>query len=343
MSHQSVKQNHPVCVDLSDIFRARRRIAGHVRRTPLVRSRWLSAVTGGRVYLKLESLQETNSFKLRGAMNAALALIERTPDRSAWPRLVTASAGNAGRAFSYAAERLGLHVVVFTPRDAPRTKLDAIRSHGAELRSVAASYEEAEALAKQAAESGEMKYLSPYSHPDVIAGAGTIGVEILEDIPDVDTVLVPVGGGGLIAGISSAVKAIAPGTEVIGVEAAASPAFSTSLRAGKIVEVPVGPTIADGLAGNMDPENLAFPIVQQFVDRVVLCEDDALVGGIVGLAAEEHLIAEGAGIAGVAALLAGHLDVTGRSVAVVVSGSNIDIGKLARLLGGGAGRSRTED
>jgi threonine dehydratase len=317
-----------------DVYLARRRIAAYVRRTPLVESDWLSAATGARVFLKLESMQVTNSFKARGAMNAALVMAGRAACGADLPTLVTASAGNAGRALAWALAQIGARAIVFTPRDAPRTKLDAIRALGADLRPEATSYEESEQLAKQYAAGAGLPYLSPYNHPDVIAGAATVAIEILEDVPDVDAILVPLGGGGLLAGIAIAAKAIAPAVHVVGVEAAASPAFSTSLREGRITEVAVQPTIADGLAGNMDPDTITFDIVRRLVDRVEVAAEPALVAAVRGMATHDHLIAEGAGAAGAAALLEGRLPMAGRRVAVIVSGSNIDAARLAGLLVG---------
>ncbi len=317
---------------LAHVLAARQRIAPYVRRTPLVHSPWLSTLSGQSVWLKLESMQITNSFKARGAVNVAVAGLERgigDPDRSRL--LVTASAGNHGRALAYAAERLGLHLVVFTPRDAPRAKLDPIAGHGADLRAEARSYEEAETLAKRFAAAERVTYISPYSHPDVIAGAATVAMEILEDRPQVEAILVPVGGGGLASGVGLVAKAVSDRVRVVGVETEASPAFSRSLEAGHPVEVEVLPSIADGLAGNMDPETITFDYVSQLVDRIVLVSERAIEDAIRGLATNEHLIAEGAGAAAIAALTTGlRLDV--RHVAVVVSGSNIDASKLSALL-----------
>jgi len=320
-------------ISLRDIHRARERIAGHVRRTPLVESAWLSSVAGADVRLKLESLQVTNSFKARGAVNLALALVERLPAGAEAPVLVTASAGNAGRAFAYAAERLGLRTVIFTPRNAPRTKLDAIRRHGADLRDEADTYEDAERLAKAYGAENGLPYTSPYSHPDLIAGFGTIAIEVFEEFPAVDVFIVPVGGGGLISGIGIAAKAVSRDVKIVGVEAEASHPFAVSLREGRITEVAVGPTIADGLAGNMDPDTITFDLVRRYVDDLTQVSEEDLVDGIRGLVANEHLIAEGAGIAGVAAALAGRVDLKGRRVAIVVSGANIDAERLRTILG----------
>ncbi len=316
---------------LQDVFVARRRIAGLIRRTPLVRSDWLSAHVGGDVFLKLESLQVTNSFKARGALNFALALRERLAPGDAAPCLVTASAGTHGRALAWAAREVGFQTIVFTPRDAPATKREAIARLGADLRAEADGYEDSERRAKAFAEAEGLPFVSPYSHPDIIAGAGTAGLEILEDLPDAGAIVVPVGGGGLLAGVGIAARGVSPGVQVIGAEAEASPAFSTALAAGHIVEVAVGPTIADGLAGNMDPDTITFELVRRLVDRVVAVEERWLREGVRGLAAYEHLVAEGAGVAGIAALLAGRVPAAAK-IAIIVTGSNIDLSRLAPLL-----------
>ena len=313
--------------------RARDRIGPYVRRTPLVESQWLSDVAGADVRLKLESLQVTNSFKARGTTNLVLALNERLPAGAQAPVLVTASAGNAGRAFAYATGRFGLRMVVFTPRNAPRAKLDAIRRLGADLRDEADTYEDAERLAKAYAAGHGLAYTSPYSHPDLIAGFGTIAIEVIDEFPGVDTFVVPVGGGGLISGVAIATKAMSSQVKIVGVEAEASRPFAVSVRAGRITEVVVGPTIADGLAGNMDPDTITFELVRRYVDELAQVSEAELAEGLRGLVTHEHLIAEGAGIAGVAAALAGRVDLKGRRVAIVVSGANIDVERLRTILG----------
>jgi threonine dehydratase len=317
---------------LADVHRARQRIAGLVRRTPLVRSEWLSETSRGEVYLKLESLQVTGSFKARGALNAVLALVEQHRDGTALPSLVTASAGNHGRALAWAASHAGMRPVIFTPRRAPAAKLDPIRGHGADLRAVADTYEDSERLAKEYAATTGVRYLSPYSHPDLLAAIGTIALEVVEDLPAVEQVVVPVGGGGLLAGIALATSAIRPEIDVIGVEAEASHPFAASLAAGRIVEVDVSETIADGLAGNMDPENIAFPVVQALVRRMAMVGERDLRASIRELARQEHLVAEGAGVAGIAALAAGLVGSRSRTTAVIVSGANIDLALLAQVL-----------
>ena len=194
--------------------------------TPLRRSAWLSDLAGGEVLLKLETLQPTFSYKIRGALNAVIKLAEASPGSR--PRLVTASAGNHGRALAHAAQEAGMPLVVYAPAAAPRVKLDAIRRLGAELR-LCDDYDEAERAAKRHGASGDALFISPYSHPDIIAGAGTVGLEILEARPDVDVIVVSIGGGGLISGIATAASARA---EVVGVEVEASCPFTRSLAAG---------------------------------------------------------------------------------------------------------------
>jgi len=317
---------------LADVHRARQRIDGTVRRTPLVRSDWLSDVSGGEVHLKLESLQVTGSFKARGALNAVRALIEQHRDGDPLPRLVTASAGNHGRALAWAASQAGMCPVIFTPRSAPAAKLDPIRRHGADLRAVADTYEDSERLAKQYAAETGARYISPYSHHDLLAATGTIALEVVEDLPAVSQIVVPVGGGGLLAGIAMAAGIVRPDLEIVGVEAEASHPFAASLAAGRIVEVEVGPTIADGLAGNMDPDNVAFPVVRALVRRMTMVGERDLRASIRRLVRHEHLVAEGAGIAGVAAVAAGLIGSQSLTTAVIVSGANIDLPLLAQML-----------
>jgi threonine dehydratase len=320
----------PLPVTLVDVFAARRRIAGHVRRTPLLPSGWLTSVAGAPVALKAEGGQVTHSFKSRGALNAAMRLREIHAGR---PTIVTASAGNHGRAIAWAAERLGLGAVVFTPRDAPLAKRDAIRRHGADLRDTAATYDDAERLAQEWATRTGDPYISPYDHPDVIAGAGTIAIEMIEDDPELEVVVVPVGGGGLVSGIAAAFVGLKPSVAVIGVESERSTAFGSARRAGRIVPIEVGPTIADGISGNVDPNTITWPFVRDLVADVVQVPESALRRAVRDLAAEEHLVAEGAGAAGVGAVASGVLALAGRRGGVVLSGANIDVGRLAELLG----------
>lgn len=313
-----------------DIFAARHRLRQDVRRTWLTASPWLSSIADGHVWLKLESLQVTHSFKSRGALNAVRALVERSGgDR---PLVVTASAGNHGRALAWAAEQHGLQCVVFTPAAAPETKLAAIRRHGADLRSEAENYDEAERAARAFAEREGASYISPYNHPDVIAGAGTVGLEVVEELPGVDLVVVPLGGGGLAAGVGLALEAAAPRATILGVEVEASTPFTVGLERGHITEITWRPSLADGLVGNLEPGSITFPLVQRTIDRVVTVTEEEVERAMSGLAGEEHLIAEGAGAVAAAAVLAGKVAADGRHIAVLVTGANVDLHRLVTAL-----------
>jgi threonine dehydratase len=325
-----------------DIFAARQRIRSHVDVTPLRESHWLSAAAGTPVWLKLECIQVTGSFKIRGALNALMQLVRvpRAPTRvgphehnAAGDGVVTASAGNHGRAIALAAEKLGIHATVFTPRNAPHSKLHAITWHGAELRSEAKDYDEAETAAKQFARDMDLPFISAYNHPDVIAGAGTIALEIFETHPSISTIVVPVGGAGLVGGIAIAAKALAPQTRIVGVEVEASCAFTISRRNGRITVIDPQPTLADGLGGNMDPDTITFDIVQRYVDDLVTVSERDLAEGLRGLVRDEHLVVEGAGAAAPAAVMAGKARGRG-AIAAVVSGSNIDLARLREVISG---------
>jgi len=309
-----------------DVYETRRRLAPHLQATPLLPSHWLSSIANGNLFLKLESLNLTNSFKIRGALNAALRVIE-TAGAGASPQLVTASAGNHGRALALAAERLGLACVVFTPLSAPEAKKNAIRRHGAILHGECDDYDAAEKQAKEYAATERAVYISPYNHPDVIAGAGTIGLEVVEAMPAVDVIVIPLGGGGLASGMGLAIKAAAPHATIVGVEVSASSPFTLSLKAGRITAVTPRPSLADGLTGNLEADAITFPLVKQVVDYVVTVSEDDLVEATKGLATEERLIVEGAGVAATAAIMAGKASAPGQRVVSMVTGSNVDLPK----------------
>ena len=283
--------------------------------------------------LKLETLQPTFSYKIRGAFNAALHLAEQAPGR---PALVTASAGNHGRALAFAARTCGMPLTVYASGGAPAVKLAAMRDEGADLR-LCRDYDEAERQAKEHGATGEAIFVSPYAHADVIAGAGTVGLEIVEEWPEVDTIVAAVGGGGLISGIALVARASDRPIAVAGVEAEASSPFTASLAAGRIVEIDVGPTLVGptrgfGLAGNLFPATPRFDMVRPAVDRIVRVSEADLRSAIRGVVGQERLVVEGAGAAGVAAVLAGRVDTRGQNVAIVLSGANIDAHVLRDLL-----------
>jgi threonine dehydratase len=310
---------------VTDVYEARRRLGARLPRTPLLPSSWLSSIADGHVFLKIESLNLTNSFKIRGALNAALRLSEGIDSDT--QTIVAASAGNHGRALALAAEELGIPCVIFTPKTAPAAKQNAIRRHGAVLHSDCEDYDAAEQQAKEFADAEGAVYVSPYNHPDVIAGAGTIGLEIVETMPSFDVIVVPLGGGGLASGVGLAIKAAAPHATIVGVEVEASSPFTLSLEAGRITEITPRPSLADGLVGNLEPGAITFPLVRQVVDYVVTVSEEDLGRAMKGLATEERLIVEGAGAAAVAAIIAGKASAPGQRVIALVTGGNVDLPK----------------
>jgi threonine dehydratase len=320
----------PAHPNLADIFAARHRLARHLNPSPLRVSDWLSSHTNAHVRLKLESVQTTGSFKVRGALNAALCLTAR--DRN--PHVVTASAGNHGRAVSYAARLLKLRATVFTPSTAPETKKAWIRRAGAILRDDAPDYDHAERLAREYATTAGGVYVSPYNHVDVIAGAGTIGLEILEAAPDLDVIVVPLGGGGLAAGVALAIKNAAPRVTVVGVEVEASTPFFTGFQHGAITTIDVQPSLADGLIGNLEPASMTFALVHRYVDRLVRVSEQALQRAMRDLAHQEHLMVEGAGATATAAVLAADVVPAQSRAVVLVTGSNIDLHTFLRVVAG---------
>ena len=307
---------------IADVEAASARISRSIAATPLLLSPWLSALCGGEVWLKLESVQRTGSFKIRGAANALLRLREQRPDVRT---VVTASAGNHGLAMATAAADVGIEMRVHLPSTAPAAKRDALRRLGATLVE-SATYDAAEAGAQADVERSGALFISAYSHTDVIAGAGTITSEMLAVRPELDVIVAPLGGGGLLSGAAIVVRAIAPGAMVFGAEAAASPVFTAALRDGRPVTVEVAPTVADGLAGNMEPDSQTFGIVRDLVDRVVAVPEDEIRAAMRAMAARERLIVEGAAATAIAAIAGGHVPLAGRRAGVIVSGRNVDVG-----------------
>lgn len=317
-------------VHLIDLFQARARLRGHIRHTPLVASPSLSRHTGGAVHLKLDCLQITGSFKLRGALNALLQLDPEARTRG----VIGVSTGNYGRALAHAAHSMGVRAVICMSRLVPANKVESIRALGADVRIVGDSQDEAELeVARLVREQGLIQ-LPPFDHPDVVAGQGTAGLEMLEDLPTVDTVLVPLSGGGLLAGIALAMKSANPDIRVIGVSMERGCAMHASLRAGHPVQVEELPTLADSLGGGIGLGNrYTFPMVKRLVDETVLVSEDEIAAAIRHAYAEERVIVEGAGAVGIAALLSGRVE-AGGVTAVVLSGQNIDMATHRRIVDG---------
>lgn len=317
-------------VTLQHIRAARERIAGKVERTPCALSQSLSERAGHPVHLKLEHHQTTGAFKLRGASNAIAALSPEEKSRG----VVAASTGNHGRALAHAAELEGIRAVICMSRLVPENKLDAIRRLGADIRIVGNSQDDAQQEVDRLVTEEGLVMLPPFDHPDIVAGQGTLGLEIMEQVPDAACVLVPLSGGGLAAGVAAAVKGVSPGTKVIGISMARGAAMKASLDAGRPVQVEELPTLADSLGGGIGLDNqLTFAMCRDLLDDVVLLSEDEIAAGIRHAYEEEREIVEGAGAVGIGALLAGKVKVSGRTV-LILSGRNIDMSLHRRIVCG---------
>ncbi|SRR5213593_886070 len=300
---------------LSDFRHIRARIQPHIRLTPIVPSEV------PHLFLKLENLQYTHAFKIRGAFARILELVAAGNKRT----VLTVSAGNHGQAIAYAASIFKMPCLVVVPANAPRTKIEAIRRNGAEFRLAGTSYDDAEAWTLQLAKrTNDYVFVSPYNDRSVILGQGTLGLEILEQLPGVSAIVVPIGGGGLAAGVAAVVKQLSPRVRVVGVQAEVSAAIYHSLQAGRMITVADRPSIADGIAGNLDLQTMTFPIIQKYVDDVVLVSEDDIKTAVHSLLNREKLVVEGAAAAAFAAVTAGKIRSDGPIVAIM-TGGNIDL------------------
>lgn len=317
-------------LSLADIRAAAQRLAGRVLSTPCKESAWLSELTGTRLLLKLENLQHTGSFKERGAGNVLSLLSKEERERG----VVTASAGNHAQAVALHASRLGIAATVVMPETTPLVKIEATRRFGAELELFGRSYDEAAERAETIGRDQGLTYVHPFDDLRVMAGQGTIGLELLEQQPDLQAVVVPVGGGGLLAGIACAIKETNPRVRVYGVESRDFSGMKAALEAETPGQLRGGKTIADGIAVRRVGK-LTVPVVQKYADGVVLVDEEEIAEAILTLLEREKTVAEGAGAVGLAALLHRRLALEGLRVAVVLSGGNIDVSLMARIVSRG--------
>lgn len=322
----------PVAVTMPDIEAAAARIAGRVVRSPLVGSSSLGLLCGRPVHLKLETRQPIGAFKLRGAMNAVLALDDGQRRRG----LVTASTGNHGRAVAYTARELGLAATICMSALVPANKVEAIRSLGADIRIVGRSQDDAQVEVERLVAERGLTPIPPFDDPDVVAGQGTIGLELVEDLPELACVLIPLSGGGLAAGIAVAVKALRPAARIVGISMERGAAMAAAIAAGRPVEVIEEETLADSLGGGIGLSNrVTFALCRDLVDEVVLLSEAEIAAGVRHAALVENEIVEGAGAVGIAALLAGKVEPPGPT-ALIVSGRNIDEAVHRRIVSGAA-------
>lgn len=318
----------PPMLDLSHVRAASQRIAGKVHRTPLLSAASLGRRVGVRLFLKCESFQKTGSFKARGALNKILSL----PSAERAKGIVTVSAGNHAQAVAWAARSVEAPCVVVMPKDAPRSKIDAVREYAAEI----VFHDDRGTLfdkLEEVRDARGLTFVHPFDDPVVLAGAGTAGLEIVEDLPEVDVVVVPVGGGGLLGGVATAVKSLRPAARVVAVELAAGPGLALALAAGKPVPVPrPAGTLADGMTPPFVGA-LALEIVRRFKVELATVTEAEIAEAMRDLASRAKLVAEGSGAAATAALLSGRIDVRPNAVVVaLVSGGNVDPERLGAVL-----------
>jgi len=314
-------------ITLKDIEAARKRIAGHVQHSPMPRSDALSEMCKCDLYVKLENLQRTGSFKERGALNKLLSLTDDEKRRG----VISASAGNHAQGVAFHATRLGIPSTIVMPELSPLVKVRSTRDFGAEVILHGDSFDDAYAAARELESERKLTFVHPFDDDMVIAGQGTLGLEVLEDLPDVDAVIVAIGGGGLIAGAGCAIKTLKPNTEIIGVNASVIAGMEQSLRQKKVVTMPAARTIADGIAVRRVGDR-TFAMAQKYVDRVVSVDDEEVANAILQLLEKEKTVAEGAGAAGMAALLHRDLRLEGKKVVVVVCGGNINVNLISRII-----------
>jgi len=317
-------RDHPTLQDIRD---ARERLKPHIRHTPLLRAERIEKAAGCRVYLKPETLQVTGSFKIRGALNKTLSL----PREAIANGVIATSSGNHAQGLAYAARLLGVKAILVVPVTTPRIKIANTRALGAEVilfdGDTAARWKRVHEIAEEK----HYAVVHAFEDPLVMAGQGTIGCEILEDLEDVDTVIVPMGGGGLISGVATAIKEMKPSVRVVGAEPALTPKYFHSRLNKKRTSLPLKNTIADGLRLSVPGQN-PYPIIERYVDEIVLVEDEHIIAGMRTLASDAKLIAEPAASIGIGALLAGAVKVRpDENVCAILTGGNWDLSELAEI------------
>ena len=322
----NIRTSFPISIE--EIQHAKARISPFVRRTPLLDCADLMGESGIKTKLKLENLQVTGSFKIRGATNKLLTLSEDERRRG----VVTVSSGNHGRAVSYAAGPLGIRAYVVLPETVPQNKVSAIRDSGAEVIIRGKTYDDADGYAQELRQRKNLTFIHPFDDLAVIAGQGTIGLELMEDFPEIDTVIVPLSGGGLLSGIALALKSKNPQLRAIGVTMEQGAAMVESLKAGKVVDIVEEPTLADALAGGIGVDNcFTFQMIRDLMDEAVLVSEEEIARAMTFALESYHLVIEGGGAVGLSAILGNKIRKTGGNMAIVISGGNIEISSLAKI------------
>ncbi len=314
-------------LDLKEIELASKRLEGTIHKIPVERSTTFSAMTGGEIYLKYENQQKTGSFKIRGASNKIAAMAERGEIKAA----VASSAGNHAQGVAYASHVYGIPATIVMPKAAPIAKVQATEGYGAKVVLHGDCYDEAYNKAIEICEKEGATFLHPFDDAEVIAGQGTIGLEILQDLPTVDIVIVPAGGGGLLAGVAACIKQVNPRVQIIGVQAEGAPAICRSFHEKKLISSDSVSTIADGIAVKT-PGNITMELIDRYADDVVTVTDDEISAAILLLLERTKQVVEPAGATPLAAVLNGKVDVAGKRVVCVMSGGNIDVSFMNRII-----------
>lgn len=314
-------------LNLDSVKQASENIKGVIRKTPMFYSSTLSLETGLNVYLKCENKQKTGAFKLRGAYNKIINLSEEEKEKG----VIASSAGNHAQGVAYAATKLGINSTIFMPETAPLSKVNATRGYGAEVVQYGEVYDECYKKAIEVQEQTNATFIHPFNDEEVMAGQGTIALEILEELPETDAIVVPIGGGGLISGIAVAAKALKPKIKIIGVQPEIIASAKASLEKGKLVTLPGVKSLADGISV-CTPGNIAFEYIKKYVDEIVTVSEDEIAYGIFHLVERGKLVCEGAGASTVAAILSDKINMPNKNVVAVLSGGNIDIAILSKII-----------
>lgn len=312
-------------ISMDMLHDAQQVLAPVISRTPMVSTKGI--VPGCDFYLKADCLQKTGAFKLRGAYYKIATLSDEEKARG----VIACSAGNHAQGVAYAARDMGIRATICIPEGAPISKIEATRSYGANVVLVPGVYDDAYAEAVRLRDEQGLTFIHPFNDYRIMAGQGTLGLEILEQLPDVDAIFVPIGGGGLIGGLAYAVKHLKPSCRVIGVQAAGAPSMAESLKKGEIITLSSVDTIADGIKVKT-PGDLTFEMCRQYVDKVVTVSETEIAGAILSVLEKQKLVSEGAGAVGIAAAMYGKVDLRGKTVCALLSGGNVDVTMLERII-----------
>ncbi|CFQ39786.1 hydroxy amino acid dehydratase [Yersinia frederiksenii] len=318
----------PLAICYDDIIQAHQRLAGFALKTPVLTSSTADELTGAQLFFKCENFQHMGAFKFRGAYNA---LVKLSPEQKA-KGVVAFSSGNHAQAIALSARKLGIRAIIVMPEDAPAAKIAATRGYGGEVVLYDRYREDREAISNKLAQEQGLTLIPPYDYPDVMAGQGTAAQELFDEVGELDVLLVPLGGGGLLSGCATVAKALYPNCQVIGVEPAAGNDGQLSFRSGKVVKIATPTTIADG-AQTQALGHYTFPVIQERVDNILTATDEQLISAMKFFTSRMKIVVEPTGCLGAAVAFGAELDLRGKRVGVIISGGNVDLARLATFIG----------